>query len=914
MSQGYDTKEEAREAANGGGVKKISGKWVPAKSSSSSSSKSSGSSGSKQVVRVIPKSQAGAHEITITRTVPAGDSSIPHGIVGKSDIKKTLPQGAQELPGGRIKYKGLTYSKDTFYEMQAGGKTLGKQDDPNKDVIVYKSKLSDMIRDEYASYNPQTGELDINAPEGSSTRTYLSGIIENVPSGYTARKTEKGYVIEEQPITEMRLGFFDIPVNDGYVSSKPIDITPMVITSTPLRGGSGGGGSSGGIRQKEAQINKAVEDFIVFDAVGNAVAGMQENVKQIFPDDPVRQAIVGNTIGIMNAPRELSKVVFTTGLKFSEADLFNTRPIYAPNSLQRKAEGVGAIAEDTMGITGFLGHQAMYTGSSFIINPAGATMGMAYWSMTDLMPAVIGAYAFTGALEGGSRLVASRMPVKTDSLNVNVVRAQASKGGKTYTYGESYALTTSKHPLSSAQSAKYYGQFEQVSLQTEGITGPVGSSWEVGAYGNTRGVLSMGGKNMPVLSEYYLSPQITVLPSTTPGTVSAMPGGFKFTPGKSFPGVSGYRGVSYTVMDVPGAGISRNIWAGNIIDVSKQMGNIFPIQGAQAYYSTGSSVGTYQGITSSTSFVFKPPLFDSSLPAQFMRGAGGAGSVAGAGKGTAQMLVMQETGMMGTPASTLQAMGTMTQTSAMQGGITIAADFGRAMGNILGVGGMGGALTRQASKQTAAPLAMVSTTKQSPITELMLTQSSGVKVKAGQAQVISTKSRQRTDPINELLYSTLTSPRAGTTTTTRTLQGTKQSPLQKVGTAMKPLELQLTAPVLLVSELPLTKTQGSTKPPQLPILPLLPLMPMLPSGFTGHKSPKAGKAKGQGKKYKPSLLGVGIGPFKRVVISKAPSFVTGGGIRGVIEMTKEKKTKGKKKKKKKGRKGWKKMIDEHMML
>ena len=183
--------------------------------------------------RVISAKEAGgSHDIIITSPVKTtAGSSTPSGAAGPSPPSApqavpaaTLPAGAVKV-GSRIRYQGLTYSEKDFYAMQERGQTVGVYDDPNKEEIVYKSKVSSIIGD-HGEYNPQTGELSLYAPKGSEAYGYISGVIMAPPKGIIAEERSPGVFFIGKP--DYSQG------QSGY----------EVIRDSPAMG-SGGGGSGG---------------------------------------------------------------------------------------------------------------------------------------------------------------------------------------------------------------------------------------------------------------------------------------------------------------------------------------------------------------------------------------------------------------------------------------------------------------------------------------------------------------------------------------------------------------------------------------------------------------------------------------------------------------------------------------------
>lgn len=178
------------------------------------------------------------------------NSSSNNQTSASTPVKQTLPAEAVEVGNSRIKYKGATYDKSTFYAMQARGQNLGIYDAPDKEERQYKSKISGIIQDEHGSYDEQTGKITLFAPKGSSRYGYLSGIIKDTPGKWDAVESDGGFIIQEGGFTELRLSPSQIKVNKGTVSNKPghMDLTPLgPVISTPLPSNSASEGSSGSI-------------------------------------------------------------------------------------------------------------------------------------------------------------------------------------------------------------------------------------------------------------------------------------------------------------------------------------------------------------------------------------------------------------------------------------------------------------------------------------------------------------------------------------------------------------------------------------------------------------------------------------------------------------------------------------------
>jgi len=60
----------------------------------------------------------------------------------EAEQPQTLPEGAKEITGNRIKYGGATYDKDTFFNLQSQNRRLGIYDSPTKQEAEYKASLS----------------------------------------------------------------------------------------------------------------------------------------------------------------------------------------------------------------------------------------------------------------------------------------------------------------------------------------------------------------------------------------------------------------------------------------------------------------------------------------------------------------------------------------------------------------------------------------------------------------------------------------------------------------------------------------------------------------------------------------------------------------------------------------------------
>lgn len=165
---------------------------------------------------------------TVTKTYTREASSAPAPAPQESAVilSKTLPEGAVRVGESRIRYQGLTYSEKDFYAMQARGQGLGVQDAPNREELVYKSKLTSIIGD-YGEYNEQTGELSLYAPKGSEAYGYISGVLMAAPKGYVVEETKPGvFFIGKADYSKGQSGY-------ELVRDKPAM-------------GAGGGGSGGG--------------------------------------------------------------------------------------------------------------------------------------------------------------------------------------------------------------------------------------------------------------------------------------------------------------------------------------------------------------------------------------------------------------------------------------------------------------------------------------------------------------------------------------------------------------------------------------------------------------------------------------------------------------------------------------------
>lgn len=803
-----------------------------------------------------------------------------------------LPEGAERVGESRIRYKGLTYNEDVFYSMLEGGQSVGVQDAPNKEEIVYKSKLSSIIQDEQGAYNPATGEITLFAPKGSSAYGYISGVLMDTPKDWKAREVRDGvFVIEELGYTEMRLGHFDIPVNEGTVSappSKQVDLGPII--STPLPRSSGrGGGSVSSIRQKESEINQFIDDSVLggLKTATAEMGGFLEKdtivTRMIAEKEPIKgvaiiKPFIQNTVASFGAmPAETSKLVLTTGLKLSEADIFNYRPSWAPNNYARKQAGLQVIQEDVGAVGIFAGAQILSFGGELRKDPIAASAGFAYWGVTEAAPMVVAGAAWMGGLEGAGRIIGGRLKPTISTQDVNVVQAQWSADGKYYTMGRTYAEVTAKTPLSS-QTAYYSGSFNQVAFSgVDDVTGALGKTWTAQTIGDTRGVIQMGKNLYPVGSQYAISPQVTIPASYTPGSTFGLGGAVFSTPGTAVPEMTFYRSVSGTIIGT-GEGAKATIWAGAMTQAD-DLARLFPVEGVSSFRSFGYSTGYTTGPTQGISYTWKPPLMEGpSVGVMAGEGAGGA-SVGGGG---AAQLVLRETvgGPIAIPRSLTQGMtglasSAATVQSAAMGG-QIGRSLGQLMGNLGSVATLGGMATKTKTVGVVPPQAQVIT--QPPETVFPLAE----KVKLRSPQVISPKAESA--PMLALLPidNLMNTPRTGTPTTTKTGIRTDLVPGLRTTPDLTP-DLgtpQITIPITV----PMTGIGGgggSSKTPP-PFIPEEVVPPFGGDfGLAGFPDFGGGMRGGgrQPKGYTPSLGGILLG----ATTPSAPSgMLSGLEIRGVV--------------------------------